>query len=184
MNILTEWYDKLIDFAKQKLTIVFWFFISSAVLLFTPNNLLSVIHLEDLANSIAPIAGFIFLLSGVLIFINGISSGKQYYQNHKEKQRELSQKIKLLNQLEEFYSINELTSGFKSQEDCIAWANKVAPILKFNNQYYKNFIGCSHKLNYKGISCDLGGSLLNVMKSQVEMAIFDLKQDINHLESK
>lgn len=184
MNILTEWYDKFIDFAKQKLDIVVWVFISSAILLFNPYNFLRVIHLDNLSNYILSIIGVAFLLSGTRIIIKVISSGKQYYQDRKEKKCELSQKRKLLAQLEGFYTINELRSGFKSQKDCISWANKVAPLVKFNDQYYMNFIDCSHKLNVMGISGQLGQSLLNTMISQVEMAIYDLRQDITNLESK
>jgi hypothetical protein len=116
--------------------------------------------------------------------MNMISSAKEYFHNRREKQRELMQKKNLLNQLETLYSIKEVRTGFKSQQDSIAWANKVAPLLKFNDQYYMNFVERSHRLNYMGISGQLGGSLLNIMISQIEMAIYDLKQDINHLESK
>jgi len=173
------WFGKLIDFAKQKPIVVFWFFICSTLLLFTPNNYLKIIHLDGLANNIAPVLGLIFLLSGILASIHMFNSGKQYFQ----KRQELNKKRHILAQLEKLYSINEVKSGFKSQQDCISWSNKVAPFLNFNEQYYLNFLQSSHRLNIKNISGDLATSLFSTMTSQVEMAIEELKNDLGHSDS-
>jgi hypothetical protein len=43
-------------------------------------------------------------------------------------------KKELLKKLEALFKIKELKESFKTQEDAISWANKVAPILKFVNQ--------------------------------------------------
>jgi|GEM_PF-6000236 len=168
------WLEKLINFAKQKPIIVFWFFICSTLLLFTPNNYLRIINLDGLANDIAPLTGLIFLLSGVMALIHTFNSGKQYVQ----KRRELKQKRHILAQLRNLYSIIEVKSGFKSQQDCISWSNKIAPLLKFNEQYYSNFLQSSHRLNIENISGDLATSLFRTMTSQVEMAIEELKNDL------
>jgi len=80
----------------------------------------------------------------------------------------------LLRKLEEFFSMREVTHGFKSREDCLSWVNKVAPLLKFNEQYYANFVEYSHRLNL-----DLSGTglaqALRIARSQVQMAIEELK---------
>jgi len=89
----------------------------------------------------------------------------------------------LLSKLEKLFNIKELKNGFRSQEDAISWANKVAPILKYvNQQYYFNFIQNSHKLNFN-ISSYAIIPALNIMKSQVEMAIEELKLRIEMEES-
>jgi hypothetical protein len=181
MDMLTQWYDKLIDFAKQKLSVVLWFFISSAILLFTPNDYLKIIYIENSANIIT---GLIFLLSGVLLCINLVSSINIYLLKRGEKQQELKHVRRLLKQLEEFFYIEELKTGFESQQACITWGSKVAPLLKFNDQYYMKFMHSFNILQNMGISHQLGTSLLNTMTSQIEMAIYDLKQDISKLESK
>lgn len=84
----------------------------------------------------------------------------------------------LLKKLEDLFNIKELTTGFKSQAEAISWSNKVAPLLKFvNPQYYYNFIQNSHKINLNLSSYTLIPAF-NVMKSQVEMAIEELKLKI------
>ena len=85
-------------------------------------------------------------------------------------------KQKILEKLEELYGLKEVTEGFSSQAACIEWSNKVAPLLKFNEQYYVNFMQNAHKINLPLSSYTLGPAL-NIMKSQVKMAIEELKLD-------
>ena len=80
----------------------------------------------------------------------------------------------LLKKLEDLYLMKEVTEGFSSQEACISWANKIAPLLQFNQQYYVNFIQNSHKLNLNVSSYTIVPAL-NIMKSQIQMAIEELK---------
>lgn len=81
----------------------------------------------------------------------------------------------LLMKLEDYFNRRELTDGFESQAEAISWANKVAPLLKFvDMQYYQNFVVYSHKLNLNLSSVTLIPAM-NIMKSQLEMAIEDLK---------
>lgn len=92
-------------------------------------------------------------------------------------------KKELLKKLEALFKIKELKESFKTQEDIISWANKVAPILLFvNQQYYVNFIQNSHKLYLNLSSCTIIPAF-NIMKSQVEMAIEELKLRIEMEES-
>lgn len=81
----------------------------------------------------------------------------------------------LLGKLEDSYCRSELTDGFKTQAEAISCANKVAPLIKFvDMQYYQNFILNSHKLNLNLSSFTLIPAM-NIMKSQIEMAIEELK---------
>lgn len=176
MSINLDWYDKLVDFAKQKISVVFWFFICSAILLFSPDKLLKLIYLDVVVSYIGPILGFVFLASGILLLINTFIWCKNKYLKHKE----IESKKKILNELIELFEIEEVTSGFKSQDDCIKWSNLVAPLLRFNEQYYANFIANSHRINNIGISGRTAGSLVNTMKSQVEMAITELENELNN----
>lgn len=87
-------------------------------------------------------------------------------------------KKEILKRLEELYNINEVNEGFESQQAAISWSNKVAPLLKLVNlQYYTNFILNSHKLNLPLSSYTLEPAF-NIMKSQLEMAIEELKNDL------
>jgi len=86
-------------------------------------------------------------------------------------------KKKILEKLEALFNLDEVKKGFASQEDCIDWGNKVAPLLKFNPQYYYNFLQNQHKMNLPLSSYTLGPAL-NVMRSQVQMAIEDLKAEL------
>jgi len=83
----------------------------------------------------------------------------------------------ILTKLQKLFSIPELTNGFNSQQDAVSWANRVAPLLAFNQQYYLNFIQYSHKLNLRLSSYTIT-PVWNIMKSQVEMAIEELKLKI------
>lgn len=83
----------------------------------------------------------------------------------------------LLNKLERLYSIKEVKGGFPSQQACLDWSNKVAPLLKFNDQYYKNFIANAHKMNL-GLSSFTLEPAFKIMVSQLQMAIEELKNDI------
>lgn len=130
MSAKIDWYDKLIDFAKQNISVIFWFFICSVVLLFSPDKFLTLIYLDVFVNYVGPIIGFIFIASGALLLINLFIWGKNKFIRHKEIER----KKKLLKELRELFEIEELITGFKSQEDCIRWSNLVAPLLKFNEQ--------------------------------------------------
>jgi hypothetical protein len=81
----------------------------------------------------------------------------------------------ILKKLLELFDIKELKDGFSSQEAAISWSNKVAPLLKLiDPQYYINFIQNSHKLNLNLSSYSLIPAL-NIMTSQMEMAIEELK---------
>ncbi|MCH7928717.1 MAG: superinfection exclusion B family protein [Candidatus Dadabacteria bacterium] len=175
MSINLDWYDKLVDFAKQKISVVFWFFICSAILLFSPDKLLELIYLDVVVSYIGPVIGFIFLASGILLLINLFIYGKNKYI----KSNEVKSKKKLLKELKELYEIEAVNSGFKSQKDCIMWSNSVAPLLKFNEQYYANFMTNSHAINNQGMRGDLPASLFNTMKSQVEMAITELENELS-----
>ncbi|MFH1385119.1 MAG: hypothetical protein ABIH47_09205 [Candidatus Omnitrophota bacterium] len=83
-------------------------------------------------------------------------------------------KIKILNKLNELYNMKEVKDGFPSQQSCIEWANKVAPLLKFNQQYYINFMQNAHKMNLSLSSYSLEPAF-NIMVSQIQMAIEELK---------
>jgi len=84
----------------------------------------------------------------------------------------------LLGKLEELFKLEEETNGFNSQQEAISWSNKVAPLLKrVDDFYYTNFIANSHKLNLRLSSLTLLPAL-NIMKSHLEMAIQDLKVQV------
>jgi hypothetical protein len=88
-------------------------------------------------------------------------------------------KKELLKRLTSLFNITELKYGFKSQQDAISWSNRVAPLLRLvNAQYYNNFIQNSHILNLNLSSFTLEPAF-NIMKSQIEMAIEDLKLRID-----
>lgn len=88
-------------------------------------------------------------------------------------------KQQLLKRLEELYNERDAQENFPTRESCISWSNKVAPLLKFNNKYYENFTHNSFLINLK-LSGDAIQSAIRVVKSQVEMAIEELKAEIEN----
>jgi len=85
-------------------------------------------------------------------------------------------KKKLLQKLKALLEMKEVKDGFPSQQACIDWANKVAPLLKFNQQYYINFMQNAHKMNLKLSSHTLVPAF-NIMVSQLKMAINELENE-------
>lgn len=88
----------------------------------------------------------------------------------------MSKKL-ILKKLDILYNMKEVTEGFSSRDACIEWGNKVAPLLKFNQQYYANFLQNAHKIHLN-LSGDSLETAFNIMKSQVRMAIEELKIEI------
>ena len=88
-------------------------------------------------------------------------------------------KIKLLSKLKALYNTPEVKKGFPSQEACIDWSNKVAPLLKFDHQYYVNFIENAHKMNLRLSSVTLEPAF-KIMVSQLQMAIEELQMGIDN----
>jgi len=80
----------------------------------------------------------------------------------------------LLAELERLYSLPEITKGFPSKEDALAWANQVAPLLKFNDEYYRAFVTALDDL-HADISSYSVGPRWRLMMSQVQRAIAELK---------
>lgn len=84
----------------------------------------------------------------------------------------------LLERLDKLYNIKELKEGFNSKDELISWSNKCAPLLKrVDLQYYYNFLQSSQKFNLDLSSVTLIPAL-NIMKSQLEMAIEEIKIQI------
>lgn len=99
-----------------------------------------------------------------------------FIRRKKELSKLMKEKQSLLLKLTTLY--NQSQKQFKTRDACIQWSNMVAPLLQFNNQYYSNFLASSHQINIKGLSGTLATSLINIMKSQLEMAIEELKNDL------
>ena len=114
----------------------------------------------------------------VIFFVIGGGQFIKKIADHFKRRNELKQKSYLLSKLQNLYDHPGLKDGFKSQDECIQWANMTAPLLQFDTQYYSNFLASSHRINIKGISANLATSLLNTMKSQIQMAIEELKNDL------
>lgn len=87
----------------------------------------------------------------------------------------------LLTKLETLFNMPEVKNGFPSREVCVDWANRVAPLLKFNKQYYVNFAQNAHKMNLPLSSHTLVPAF-RVMTSQIQMAIEELRMDIEENE--
>jgi len=65
--------------------------------------------------------------------------GSGHPPGHEEDEGEEVNKKTLLSKLEELYGVKEVIDGFPTQQACIDWSNKVAPLLKFNQQSHKPF---------------------------------------------
>lgn len=82
-----------------------------------------------------------------------------------------------LKRLEELYSFREVTSGFQSQASCLSWCNKVAPLLKFNPDYYKKVIDGIDLLCFN-LSSYSSGPVFQQIVNIVERAIEELKYSV------
>ena len=66
--------------------------------------------------------------------------------------------------------------GFKSQNDCISWANDVAPLLAFDENMQNSFLEKAAYINTIGLSANLQGTALNFMVSILQQAIISLER--------
>jgi hypothetical protein len=81
-----------------------------------------------------------------------------------------------LRRLEELFRTKEVVDGFPSQQACLSWSNKVAPLLRFNEQYYGAFTHNLYVIS-ANVSTYTAEPAFRVMLNQVEMAIEELRLD-------
>lgn len=84
------------------------------------------------------------------------------------------EKKQTLDKLEELLKDPGLTKGFRSQEACLEWASKVAPLLKFDSTYHGTFLAHFERLTLR-LSADLLGASLRIMIAQARMAANELR---------
>ena len=77
--------------------------------------------------------------------------------------------------LKRLATIKELDEGFPSQRACIDWSNKVAPLLRFHDEYYREFTEYARFINQVGLSGTTQETALNNMISVVRRAAVDLE---------
>lgn len=70
--------------------------------------------------------------------------------------------------------------GFESQNAAIEWANKITSLLLKlpNKNYHEVFSANAYYFNIEGLSADLQTSAYNIMKTQLNLAIQELKLNI------
>ena len=178
-----NWLGFLKTIKGQSLYYNMTFAIISFILLFLPiflgtETLQKIPEIVAWRQNYLPYILIVFIAFSVFGGGQFISKIVNFIKKKKTDLKLLEEKKSLLSKIERLSNHNGLKGGFKSQDECIQWSNMVAPLLKFNPQYYSNFVACSHRINIKNISADFATSLLNTMKSQIQMAIEDLKNDI------
>jgi hypothetical protein len=77
-------------------------------------------------------------------------------------------------ELERLFAIPQVRKGFGKKDDALRWANEVAPLLQFKEEYYLNFVRPMHDL-HANISANSVEPRWRLMLTQVERAIADLK---------
>ncbi len=87
------------------------------------------------------------------------------------------EKRETLAKLEELFRIPEVTSGFPSQQAGLSWANRIAPLLRFNSRYHETFLYHLHIVSHN-VSNYTAAPAFRIMLNQVEMAIEELKHDL------
>lgn len=82
-----------------------------------------------------------------------------------------------LAKLEDLFRMPEVSSGFPSKQAGLSWANRVAPLLRFNPQYHASFL---HYLQIVSLNVSnyTAAPAFQNMLNQVEMAIEELKHDL------
>lgn len=86
------------------------------------------------------------------------------------------QREERLKRLEELFGKPEVSTGFPSQQTCLAWANQVAPLLNFNPLYHEPFLHYLQVISYP-VSTYTAVPAFQNMLNQVQMAIDELKQN-------
>jgi hypothetical protein len=67
---------------------------------------------------------------------------------------------------------------FKSADDCMVWIDKVAPLLKHDQEHYGNFLTHARIVRVTTLSADLIMSHLNSMSGIVDQAVVELENKI------
>jgi hypothetical protein len=83
-----------------------------------------------------------------------------------------------LRQLDELLNEPGLSRGFPSQEACLDWASKVAPLLKSDPNYHGTFLAHLQRLAMP-LSASSQGASLRIMIAQAKMAANDLRATSN-----
>ena len=87
------------------------------------------------------------------------------------------EKKESLTKLEELFQMPEVRSGFPSKQAGLSWANRVAPLLRFNPQYHKPFLHYLQIVSLNVSNYTTAPAFQNML-NQVEMAIEELKYDL------
>jgi len=170
-----EIYDKLVQFATERIWILMVFCISSGFIIFAPEKWLSVLKLSVLSMSVKVPIGLMFVFSFCLLFVRGV-----IYMNEKRiSALRKSKKLALLRKLE---VINEkLRDNNLSPNTILSWASETSPYLKFNSDIYGSFSREADNLKFFAGQkhTDMFKSILNKMKIDLQRAIDELKFDVN-----
>jgi hypothetical protein len=67
---------------------------------------------------------------------------------------------------------------FKSANDCMVWIDEVAPLLKYDQDHYRDFLAHAQYVRIPTLSADLIMSHLNPMIGIVDQAVFELENRI------
>jgi hypothetical protein len=76
----------------------------------------------------------------------------------------------IISRLEYLLDDERLENGFSSKNEMLSWANKVAPLLQFHDEYYQTFQYYNQIIN-RPVTKYTGEPALRTMVSQVEMAL-------------
>lgn len=87
------------------------------------------------------------------------------------------EKKETLAKLEELFRMPEVSSGFSSKQAGLSWANRVAPLLRFNPQYHEPFLHYLQIVSHNVSNYTAAPAFRNML-NQVEMAIEELKHDL------
>ena len=83
-----------------------------------------------------------------------------------------------LEKLKQFQITGKNESVLYSHENFLLWIDNVAPLLKYDNQHYNNFINSARTASTRGLSSRSITQYLNIAKSVVNQAIIELESNI------
>lgn len=171
-NLLGGLFEKLAKFAKEKIWIVMFIWICTVFIKFAPDGLLKQLDLLDLSQEFDITIGMAVVFSTGLIFIRLIKflQGKYFLYCLKR------QKVELLRRFEQLQE--EINNKDLTVEDCLKWASKVAPHLKFNDKIHNDFLNSRTGLiTFRG-ERKYFDNVLDKMKHLLDMAINYLDNEI------
>ena len=105
----------------------------------------------------------------------------RYFKSRQAKRAQEAERELKANTLSHLLGLEREGARFASQDECVHWANRVAPLLRFNGRIYEEFKQFQ-RLIPLGLSVATTAPAVESMRAQVNAAIEELKHDLGIID--